>query len=63
MKHAICYLFKNVKLIFASMKQQNKGQFLSFKTLFRHRHCFLSSVVTHGKDGHGLKLEKVGPTF
>ena len=34
MKHAICYLFKNVKLIFASMKQQNKGRFLSFKTLF-----------------------------
>ena len=59
MKHAICYLFKNVKLLFASIKQQNKGRFLSFKTIFD---CFFS-VVTHGKDGHGLKLEKVGPTF
>ena len=25
--------------------------------------CFLSSIATDGKDGLGLKLEKVGPTF
>ena len=24
---------------------------------------FLSSVATYGKDGHGLKLVKVGPMF
>ena len=23
----------------------------------------LSSVASDGKDGHGLKIEKVGPTF
>ena len=28
------------------------------KTIFRHKHCFLSSVATDGKDGRGLKLEK-----
>ena len=25
--------------------------------------CFLPSIATDGKDGLGLKLEKVGPTF
>ena len=25
--------------------------------------CFLSLVATDGKDGNGLKLEKVGSTF
>ena len=29
----------------------------------RHWSCFLSSVVTDAEDGHGLKLEKIGPTF
>ena len=28
-----------------------------------YSNCFLSSVATDGKDGHGLKLEKVRPTF
>ena len=28
-----------------------------------HRNCFLSSDATDGKDEHGLKVEKVGPTF
>lgn len=32
-------------------------------TIFRHRHCFLLSVATDGKDERGMKLEKVGPTF
>ena len=31
---------------------------LLLKTIFRHKHCFLSSVATDGKDGRGLKLEK-----
>ena len=33
------------------------------KSTFRHRICVMSSVSTDAKDGHGLKLEKVGPTF
>ena len=32
-------------------------------TLLRHRDCFLSPVSINDKDGHGLKLEKLGPTF
>jgi len=27
------------------------------------KNCFLAFVATDGKDGHGLKLEKVWPTF
>lgn len=34
-----------------------------FYTILRHRHCFLLSVATDGKDERGLNLEKVGPTF
>ena len=37
--------------------------FLLSKTIFRLWNCFLSSVATGGKDGHGLKLGEVGPTF
>jgi len=31
--------------------------------MLRHWNCFLSSVATDGKDGNGLKLEKIGPIF
>ena len=34
-----------------------------FKTILWRLFCFLSLVATDGKDGNGLKLEKVGPTF
>ena len=34
-----------------------------FKAIFRHCNCFLSSVAKDGKDGDGLRLETVGPTF
>ena len=34
-----------------------------FKIIYRHWNCFLSSGTTDGKDGLGLKLEIVGPTF
>ena len=34
-----------------------------FKTIFRHWNCFLLSVAADGNDGHGLKLEKAGPTY
>ena len=36
---------------------------LLFKTILGHWNCFLSSVATDGENGHGLKLQKVGPTF
>ena len=39
---------------------KNNGPSLSSKTILRHRNCFLSSVATDGKDGHGLKLDKIG---
>ena len=32
-------------------------------TLLKHWDCFLSPVAINDKDGHGLKLEKLGPTF
>ena len=36
-----------------------------FKTtcILRQWNCFLSFIATDDKDGHGLKLEKVGQTF
>ena len=37
--------------------------FFLFKTIFAHWNCFQSPVATDDKDGHGLKLEKDGPTY
>lgn len=34
-----------------------------FKIIFRHWNCYLSSFATDGKDEHGLKNQKLGPTF
>ena len=34
-----------------------------FKTIFRHLNCFLLSAADDGKDGYGLKLEKLGQLF
>ena len=42
---------------------KNNGLGLLFKTKLWHSQCFLSLVAMDGKDGNGLKLEKVGPTF
>ena len=33
------------------------------KIIFRHWNCYLSSFATDGKDEHGLKNKKFGPTF
>ena len=49
-----------------SIEFQNNGPVLLLKTISRHWNCFLLSVATDGKDGHGLKLENwkaVWPTF
>ena len=45
------------------LNSKNTCPILLFKTIFRYSKCFLSSVATNGKDGHGLKLAKVGLTF
>ena len=42
---------------------QHIGPVLLLKTIFRHWNCFLSPVATDGEDGHGLRFEKIGPTF
>ena len=61
--HAIRYIFKKLNLSSHQWTSKNTGAVLLFKTLFRQRNCFLSSVVMVGKDGDALKLERVGPTF
>ena len=59
--HAICYLFKKLKL--HQLTSKNNGPALFFKTIFKHWNCLLSSFAKDGKDGHALRLEKVGPAF
>ena len=39
-----------------NFKKKKNGPVLLFTTIFSHRNCFLSSVATDGKDGHGLIL-------
>ena len=41
------------------LNSKSNGPVLLFKTIFRHYNCFPSSVAPDGKDGHGLKLEKI----
>ena len=55
--------YKRLKLFSYQLNCKNNGPVLLHKTIFRHSNCFLSSVATDGEDGHGLKLEKGGPTF
>ena len=43
------------------LNSKTNGPVLLFKTLFRHWNSFLSSVAMDGKDGYGLKHEKVEP--
>ena len=45
------------------LNYKNNGVVLLLKTILRHWNCFLPSVATDGKDGNGLKLEKIGPLF
>ena len=49
--HAICH----------QLNSKQNGPVLLFMTIFRRSNCFLSSVTTDGKDGYGLKLERIGP--
>ena len=45
------------------LNSKNNGLVLLLKTILQHKNCFLSFVATDGKDGNGLKLEKIGPIF
>ena len=45
------------------LNSKDNGPVLLIKAIFRYFNCFLSSVAKDGKDGDGLKLETVGPTF
>ena len=58
-------IFLKRSLILAShqLNSLNHGSVLIFTTMFKHWNCFLSSVPTDGKDGYGLKLEKIEPHF
>lgn len=58
--------FKGYVMQFASFGKL-KSVFASFGPglfeEFRHRICFLTSIANDGKDKHGLKPKKIGPTF
>ena len=45
------------------LNSKNNGLVLLLKTILRQRNSFLPSVAADGKDGSGLKLEKIGPIF
>ena len=62
----LLFCFKKLKLFSHHFNSKNiNGPVLLFKTnsIFRLENCFLSSFTVYGKDGHELKLQKVGPTF
>ena len=46
-----------LKLFSHRLNFKNNGLVLLFKTIFRHRNCFLSPGATDGKDRYGLKVE------
>ena len=58
------FLQGQIVLHIIKLISKNTGPVLLFKIILRHWNCLLSSVATDGKDhGHGLKLEKIGPTI
>ena len=59
LSHAICFLFKKTKTFFVEFQLNSKNNGPDQFCYLRQRYI----VTTDGKDGHGLKLEKVGPTF
>ena len=61
--HAICHIFKKLKL-FSHWIPNLMVQFHYLRLFLgiRWNHC-LPSVSTNGNDGHGLNLEKAGPSF
>ena len=61
--HAVCFLLKTLLRFPHRLNSKSNGPVLFLKTIFRHGNCFVSSSPMKGKDGHGLKLENVQPTF
>ena len=64
-KGAICYLFKKLKLFFASIEFQNNGQlllFFKFQDYIQAMKLFpvVCCNATDGNDENGLKLLKLG---
>ena len=57
------FAIKELKFFSHLSHFKNNGPVLLFKTIFKHWNCLLSTVSTDGKDGHGLRLQKGGPTF
>ena len=57
----VCYVFKNLQLFPHQMPFQKQWSSFAFQysTIFGYWNCFLSSVGKDGKDGRGLKLEKM----
>ena len=45
------------------MNSKNNGPVFLFKIILRHKNYFLPSIVTDGKDGHRLKVEKLANFF
>ena len=45
------------------LNSKNDATVLSLKTIFWYLNCVLLSVAMDGKDGSGLKLEKIGQSF
>ena len=44
-------------------KLQGSSEMNNWRLYLAYWNCFLSSVAKDSKDGHGLKLEKTGPTL
>ena len=63
MSRYLSIFLKSQKVSWHQLNSKNKGLTLLLKTILRHCNCFLPSVATDGKDGNGLKLEKIGPIF
>ena len=51
--------FLTLTLLSYQLNSENNGPVFLFKILLRHENYFLPSIATDGKDGHGVKLEKV----
>ena len=55
--------FKSLKLSLNQWKPKNNYSVCLRETILQPRDCLLSPIVTDGKDGDGLQLEKVGQLF
>ena len=59
----LSFFLRSYEVSWHQLNSKNIALALLFKTILWHYNCFLSSIATDGKDGVGLKLEKIGPIF